>query len=131
MDAMNFRLWLQEGQEILRDTILKAAQGVCDRTDNMNCRLFVQLTTQDPDIDDYPEVSREDLKVGDVLAWGRQDGDYFQWGHYAIYLGGDEIIEVPAWHQPMRVSKFTFPKSLSIRGYGKPAKIVRPRWNLS
>lgn len=113
----------------LRDFILSAAQEVCDSQTNMNCRLFVQLTTKDPDIDNYPEVAREDLKVGDVLVWGKQDGDYFQWGHYAIYLGGDEVIEVPSWNEPMRISKFIFPKSLSLKGYGKPAKIVRPTWN--
>ena len=126
---MQFRLFL-ESQESMRDFIMQAAQGACQVTPSMNCRLFVQLTTQDPEIDNYPEVPREKLKVGDVLVWGRQDGDYFQWGHYAIYLGGDEILEVPAWNQEMRVSKFTFPKSLSIRGYGRPAKIVRPNWKL-
>ncbi len=120
--------WEAVENEPLRDFILNAAQGVCDATPSMNCRLFVQLTTQDPEIDDYPEVERDDLKVGDVLVWGQQQDDYFQWGHYAIFLGNNEILEVPAWHKPMKISKIMFPKTLSIRGYGKPAKIIRPRW---
>jgi hypothetical protein len=119
-----------ENEEPLRDFILKAAQGVCDSGHSMNCRLFVQLTSQDPDIDEYPEVERENLRIGDVLVWGKQDGNYFQWGHYAIWLGNNEILEVPGWNKEMRVSKIMFPKTLSIVGYGKPAKIVRPRWNV-
>lgn len=125
---MEFRQYLETDSETqLRDFILQAAQGACEMSKNMNCRLFVQLTTKDPDIDNYPEV--KDIKIGDVLVWGRQDGDYFNWGHYAIYLGKDEVLEVPGWGKPMRISKFIFPKSMSLVGYGKPTKIVRPHWD--
>ncbi len=126
----SFFNFMESKKQISRDSILQAAQGVCNTNLSMNCRLFVQLTTKDPDIDNYPKVKPDKIQVGDVLVWGKQDKNYFQWGHYAIYLGNEEILEVPGWNKPMRISKFLFPKTLSIVGYGKPEKIVRPKWIL-
>jgi hypothetical protein len=124
---MDFRLWLENS---LRDFILKTAEqrGFCDSEGvrGANCRLFTQIVA-DPDVDvhDYPEVSQDDIQVGDIIVWGRYDGDYFEEAHYAFWLGNNEILEVPRYNAPMQIRKIM--KSLTTQ-YGKPAKIVRPNW---
>lgn len=137
----SFKRWLFEGkQEDLRDFILKASQGLCDANPTgvaVNCRLFVQLMSQDLEIDRYPEVPKEDLQVGDVLAYGQQQGDYFSWGHYAIYLGNGEVIEVPQMNDTPRINKIR-PDKLDRFSHkqsgpvprGPADKIIRPNWGI-
>jgi len=126
---MNFRRFI-ESEGSLRDFILNTAKakGFCDPAGvrGINCRLFTQVVANpDVDVHQYPEVSPEDLQVGDILIWGRYDGDFFEEGHYAFWLGDDEILEIPGYNKTMQVKKIR--PSLATQ-YGRPVKIVRPNW---
>ena len=69
-----------------REDLIKAAQGVCDKNSYLNCQLFTQLTTKTSDILKLPQVSVDDIRVGDILVWGRETQNDVP-RHYNIYLG--------------------------------------------
>ena len=82
--------------EDIRDSLIQAGQQACGY---MNCKLFVQMVTDIPKLDDLPSkpfVSEVDLVVGDVLKWGTGT-------HWAIYVGNGEIMEVEEWGAESRI----------------------------
>lgn len=79
----------------LRTNIVKKANSIHDKFPVKNCRLFVNLMTNNIDFNKVPRGIEP--KIGDVVQWG--DGR-----HYAIYIGGGEVIEVPEWNVMPRVT---------------------------
>ena len=77
-------------REDIRDSLVQAGQKACGY---MNCKLFVQTVTGVPKLDALP--SRPFRSIGDLTA-----GDVLKWGtgrHWAIYIGGGDIMEVEEW----------------------------------
>jgi hypothetical protein len=66
----------------------------------MNCKLFAQTLLDCPTLDKQPsEAYRgQPLAIGDTLAWG--DGR-----HYAVWVGGGEVVEVEEWGAEPQVAK--------------------------
>jgi hypothetical protein len=60
----------------------------------LNCKLFAQQLTGVCRFEDLPSQSfnMATLQVGDVLQWGVDPGR-----HYAVYVGGNNVIEVEEW----------------------------------
>jgi len=88
--------WREYLNEDIRDSLVQAGQDACGY---MNCKLFVQTVTGIPSLDSLPSrpySSTDDLVEGDVLKWGNGQ-------HWAIYIGGGDIIEVEEWGAESRV----------------------------
>ena len=85
-----------KGQQTVRDSLVQAGKQACGY---MNCKLFVQTVTSVSKLDDLPSrpfVSADDLVPGDVLKWG-------QGTHWAISVGGGDIMEVEEWGAESRI----------------------------
>jgi len=83
-------------REDIRDSLVQAGQEACGY---MNCKLFVQTVTGVPKLDELPSKpfrSIGDLTIGDVLKWGAGQ-------HWAIYIGGGDIMEVEEWGAESRI----------------------------
>ncbi len=120
---------------------MQAAKGVCDQNTYMNCRLFVQLTSGNPKLESLPVVTRlpfgdfkgndfewtpkkhPKIEVGDIIAWGGGDSTSYHW---AIYMGGDEILEVPEWGGKMQLGKLDVDETGMERN--PPSVAYRPEW---
>tara|TARA_Y100000310_G_scaffold303692_1_gene342237 strand:- start:302 stop:655 length:354 start_codon:yes stop_codon:yes gene_type:complete len=87
--------WREYMNESLRDSLVKTGKKACGY---MNCKLFVQIVTGNPKLNDLPSrpfTSEDDLEVGDILKWGTGL-------HYAIWIGEGEVMEVEAWGEEPR-----------------------------
>mgnify|MGYP000135567301 CR=1 FL=1 len=84
----------------------------------LNCKLFVQELTGVSKIKDLPSkpFKFEDLKTGDIIAW-------FNGLHYAVYLGGGEIIHVEEWGSKPEVASLQD----SIEEHDEPEFIYTPK----
>lgn len=83
-------------REDIRDSLVRAGQEACGY---MNCKIFVQAVTGVPKLDELPSRpfrSIGDLTTGDVLKWGTGQ-------HWAIYIGGGDIMEVEEWGAESRI----------------------------
>lgn len=81
-----------------RDKLL--ARGK-DAKGYMNCRLFTQTVSGTPDLESLPKVKLKDIEPSDILVYGSPKYPM----HYAVYLGDDEVMEVPEWGKEMVVNK--------------------------
>jgi len=97
-----------------RSKILDAAKGVCDTQNVLNCKLFVQLTTGVIKPEILPQVEKP--QIGDILSYGT---------HWAIYLGDNELLEVPEWGGDMTIGKLDVDEDGEER---VPPTIYRPPW---
>ena len=83
-------------REDIRSSLVQAGQEACGY---MNCKLFVQTVIGIPQLDALP--SRPFRSIGDLVS-----GDVLKWGtgqHWAIYIGGGDIMEVEEWGAESRI----------------------------
>jgi hypothetical protein len=102
---------------ISRDTLYTTAQDVCDRISYLNCRLFVQLTSDSSKVEALPTVSSPE--IGDVLQWGSDPAR-----HWAFYFGEGQVLEVPEWSGELEVTSLQDVEN----EYGPVEVIRRPDW---
>ena len=76
-----------------------------DRGENIkgykNCRLFTQMVSGVADLESLPKVKLKDIEPSDILVYGSAKYPM----HYAVYLGDDEVMEVPEWGKEITVNK--------------------------
>jgi DNA-binding NarL/FixJ family response regulator len=98
-----------------RQKLIVAAREVCTQNDTLNCRLFTQLVTGTPKLESLPKVKQP--RVGDVLQFGSSPAR-----HWALYLGKNEVVEVPEWGEPARIRSV----AALVEEWDKPTYIRRP-----
>lgn len=98
-----------------RQKLIVAAREVCTQNDTLNCRLFTQLVTGTAKLESLPKVKQ--ARVGDVLQFGSSPAR-----HWALYLGKNEVVEVPEWGEPARISSM----AALVEEWDKPTYIRRP-----
>ena len=98
-----------------RQKLILAAREVCAQNDYLNCRLFTQLVTGTAKLESLPKVKH--AHIGDVLQFGSSPAR-----HWALYLGKNEVVEVPEWGEPARISSM----AALVEEWDKPTYIRRP-----
>ncbi len=109
-----------------RQGLIAAAREVCAQNDHLNCRLFTQLVTGTAKLESLPKVKH--AHIGDVLQFGSSPAR-----HWALYLGKNEVVEVPEWGEPARIrsvaalveewDKPTYIRRTSLKAKRNPARL--------
>ncbi len=73
--------------ETSREEFVQRGQDVCSTNSYLNCKLFAQLASGHVKLEDLPRTT--DPQPGDIVAWPPR--------HYAVYLGGDDVMQVGEW----------------------------------
>ena len=100
-----------------RKDIIKKAKDVVERNSFMNCRLFTQLVTDTPKIENQPELKSPE--VGAILWWGSEQG----YRHCAVALDDETLVQIPEWGQDVEISTI---KDIE-KEYGPVDKIFKPK----
>jgi hypothetical protein len=86
-----------------KDKILQKAKEVAKTHSFMNCRLFTQLVTDTPKIEEQPRL--KSIEPGAILWWGHSDAGTGSpaYLHCAVALDKNTVVQVPEWGGKMEV----------------------------
>lgn len=89
----------------------------------LNCELFVNLMTTngETNVKKLPKVNFNEITIGDVIVFGVEGNIR----HYAIYLGGDKVLEVEEWGGKPKINTL----NNDLNKYESIVSIHRPQYN--
>lgn len=97
------------------DELIKKADKIVKNKSYLNCRLFTQLVTDTPKIENQPQLDQPE--TGAIMWWGVGG----QYRHCAVALDDDTVIQVPEWGGEVEV----VPLSDVEKEYGPVERIYK------